>query len=63
MKLSETCLLVSPETHYGEDTMHVDGGNDDTQRSELTAITDKIEQLQGFIANEEAKFANWKVSS
>lgn len=28
----------------------------------ITDLTDKIEQLLGYVANEEAKFANWKVT-
>jgi len=45
------------------DSMNVDGQGDDPIRTELTAITDKVEQLQGFIANEETKFANWKAEN
>lgn len=28
---------------------------------QVQVLNDKIEQYQGFVANEEAKFANWKV--
>jgi len=46
----------------GGDSMEVDqiGG---AERSELQVTTDKIEQILGFIANEESKFANWKAEN
>jgi len=49
------------ENRLTSDTMDIDSGND--LRSELQILNDKIEQLQGFIANEETKFANWKAEN
>jgi len=48
------------EAKHGSDAMDVDGRDDG---SELRVVTDKIEQVQGFIANEEAKFSNWKAEN
>lgn len=47
------------DTFSTADAMEVEG---DDLTAKLMQIDDKIEQLRGFVANEEAKFAQWRVT-
>jgi len=50
-----------------EQTLEALGDMETEEREEIVAsitdLTDKIEQLLGYVANEEAKFANWKTEN